>query len=107
VRQQHDLGGMSAGPLELKDDDPAPWAKMMTAIHGALVSRGCYNIDMSRRTVEDLPKEQCDLPYYERWMAGILNLLEETNLLTGDEIETRMAAIKQKLEAENERHAIR
>ena len=100
MRQQNDLGGMSAGPLELKDDDPAPWAKLMTAIHGAVVSRGHYNIDMMRRTMEELPKEQYDLPYYERWMAAILNLLGETNLLTRDEIEARMEVIKQKLEAE-------
>ena len=100
MQQQNDLGGMSAGPLELKDDDAAPWAKLMTAIHGAVVSRGYYNIDMMRRTMEDLPKEQYNLPYYERWMAGILNLLGETDLLTRDEIEARMAAIKQKLEAE-------
>lgn len=100
MQQQNDIGGMSAGPLELIDDDAAPWAKLMTAVHNAVVSRGHYNIDMMRRTMEELPKEQYDLPYYERWMAGILNLLEETNLLTRDEIETRMAAIKQKLEAE-------
>lgn len=100
MRQQNDIGGMPAGELELKDEDAAPWARMMTAVHGAINSRGHYNIDMMRRSMENLPEEQYNLPYYERWMAGILNLLEETNLLTRSEIETRMAEIKQKLEAE-------
>lgn len=99
MRQQNDLGGQPAGDLEIIDEDAAPWAKMLTAIHGAIGSRGHYNIDMMRRSMEALPPEQYNLPYYERWMAGILNLLEENNLLTRAEIDTRMAKIKAELEA--------
>jgi hypothetical protein len=99
VRQQNDLGGLPAGDLEIIDEDAAPWAKMLTAIHGAIGSRGHYNIDMMRRSMESLPPEKYNLPYYERWMAGILILLEETNLLTRAEIDERMEKIKAGLEA--------
>jgi hypothetical protein len=40
LRQQNDLGGLPAGDLEIIDDDATPWAKMLTAIHGAIGSRG-------------------------------------------------------------------
>jgi hypothetical protein len=54
---------------------------------------------MMRRSMESLSPEQYNLPYYERWMAGILILLEENNLLTRAEIDARMVKIKAELEA--------
>lgn len=99
LRLQSDVGGLPAGELEIKDDDAPPWAKLMTAFHGAIGSRGHYSIDMMRRTVEGLTEEEYARPYFERWMTAILKLVQETDLLTLEEIEERMAEIKQKIEA--------
>jgi hypothetical protein len=99
MSRQNDIGGMPAGAVNLSDKESEPWVKKMVAVAGALVSRGHYDIDQMRRTIEDLPKEQYDLPYDERWLAAILHLLEEKNLLTLSEIETRMAGLKRHIEA--------
>ena len=96
---QHDIGGLAAGPIDTSDHEPEPWQKMITAVYGALVSRGYSNVDEMRRTLEGLPQEQYDQPYYERWIEAVCISLAEKNLLTRAEIDARMAEIKTQLEA--------
>jgi hypothetical protein len=96
---QHDIGGLPAGPVDTGDGEPSPWQKMITAVYGAMVSRGHGNVDEMRRVLEDLTPEQYDQPYYERWVEAILISLEEKNLLSVDEVEARMAKIRSELGA--------
>ena len=55
MRGQHDLGGMPAGPIDTNDHETAPWAKLITAIVGAIRSRGYLTIDEMRCCLEGLP----------------------------------------------------
>ena len=98
MQRHHDLGGQPAGPMDLADHEAEPWAKTLTAILVALRLNGIGSIDEMRRNMEDLPPEDYDRPYFERWAEAARNLFAEKGLTTGAEIDERMARIK----AENE-----
>ncbi len=98
MRRQHDLGGVEAGPIDTSSTPTAPWAKLITATVGALRERGLTTVDEMRRSLEDLPGEQYDRSYFERWAEALCDLLEEKGLLTEDEVTTRMAALRRGLE---------
>jgi len=99
MQRQHDLGGKTVGPVETDTPPTAPWAKLITATVGALRQRDLMCVDEMRRALEDLPKEQYDQGYFERWSEALCDLLEEKGLLTHDEVEDRMAALRGTLEA--------
>ena len=90
---QHDIGGLAAGPIDTSDHDPEPWQKMITAVYGALVSRGYSNVDEMRRTLEGLPQEQYDQPYYERWIESIRLIMVEKGVVSEAEIAERIDAL--------------
>lgn len=95
---QHDLGGMPAGPIDPTDSEPPPYGKLFTAINSALRQHDILTIDEVRRHLEDLPKEEYNRSYYDRWGEAMCNLLEEKGILTKSEIEARMNLIKKRLQ---------
>jgi len=99
---QHDIGGKPAGAMELNDPDAPPHGKMFTAINTALRQHDLVTVDELRRHLEGLPKEEYDLPYYERWGEAMCNLLEEKGLVTKAEVEARMEVIKERLQGKND-----
>jgi len=98
MQRQHDLGGLPAGPIDTSEHPTEPWAKLITAIRTALDGHGLMRVDELRRALEDLPKEEYELPYFERWAEAMCNLLEEKGLISRDEVKSRMAAIRTRLE---------
>lgn len=97
--RQHDMGGMEAGPVEIREHEAEPWAKTITAVAGALREGDTMRIDELRRALEDLPPEVYAQDYFERWSEAMVNLLEEKGLLTRAEVVDRMDAIRGRLEA--------
>ena len=93
MRGQHDLGGMPAGLIDTNDHETAPWAKLITAVVGALRSRGYFTIDEMRCSLEGLPEDVYNQPYFERWAEALGNILEEKDIVTRQEVENRMAQI--------------
>lgn len=98
-QRQHDMGGMEAGSMEIREHDAEPWAKTITAIAGALREDDTMRIDELRRALEDLPPEVYAQDYFERWSEAIINLLEEKGLITRAEVVQRMETIRNRLEA--------
>lgn len=95
----HDMGGrFGDGPVDPgTPDDPKfdldwhPRAMALTLATGAL---GSWNIDMSRRARESVaPKDYARFSYYEKWMAGVADLLVETGLLTREELAGEVEAV--------------
>ena len=99
MQRQHDMGGMPAGPVEPDSPPTRPWAKLITATVGALREKKLMTVDEMRRALEDLPPEQYDRDYFERWAEALTDLLEEKGLASHDEIETRMNEIRRRLES--------
>ena len=99
MKPQHDLGGEPAGRIDLSDQEAEPFGKLFTAIFSALRQHDVMSVDELRRTLEDLPKDAYDQPYYERWGEALCNLLEEKAAVSRAEIEQRMAELKMRIEA--------
>jgi nitrile hydratase subunit beta len=101
----HDLGGMHGfGPVVREPDEPvfhAPWEGTVYAINRLAMGVGLYNIDEMRHGIERLPPAQyLGSTYYERWLATIEQNLVEKGVLSTDEIEARLAALREHPEAE-------
>ena len=91
----HDLGGMHGlGPVnpEPEADEPvfhAAWEKRAFALTLAAGFLGKWNIDSARHARErQHAADYIANSYYENWLAGLLTLLEESNLASGQELET-------------------
>jgi nitrile hydratase len=88
----HDMGGrFGDGPLPREDDESRIFAKdwhgralALTVAAGAL---GKWNIDASRHVKECLPPaDYARFGYYEKWLAGLANLLVEHGIASPEEI---------------------
>lgn len=95
-RRYHDMGGLPAGPVENAAHDAEPWQKLITACRNALGDRYC-RVDELRRAIEDLPPEQYDLPYFEKWACAMVNLFTEKDLFTRDELAAKMDEIRRRM----------
>jgi len=89
----HDMGGMHGmGPIEHEKNEPvfhARWEGRVYALVRATGAWGKWNIDASRHSRELIPAtEYLRMSYYEKWFAGLLDLLLERGLATRAEIET-------------------
>ena len=88
----HDMGGrFGDGPVPREEDETRTFAQgwhgralALTVAAGAL---GKWNIDASRHMRECLPPaDYARFGYYEKWLAGLANLLVEHGIASTDEI---------------------
>ena len=87
----HDMGGrFGDGPVVPEPEGPVfekDWHARALAFTLAAGSLGQWNIDISRHARERLsPKDYARFSYYEKWMAGLADLLVETGVLTEEEL---------------------
>ena len=91
MRAMHDLGGLSAGPVERDEHDPSLAERRVDALMMLLMGHGVFNVDEMRRTIESLPRDVYERhDYYERWLLTLERLLIEKGVLTAEEIEARL-----------------
>lgn len=101
-RAVHDVGGLEFGPIDRTEHDLALWEKRVDAMLVLLTGprKGAFKIDAMRRVIEDYGQQQYDTTaYYEKWIRAIRNLVIEQEILTREEIETRIAAVEQEMRA--------
>jgi len=85
-RAVHDVGGLDLGPIDRTEHEPSYYEQ---------------RVDALRRTIEDYAQQEYDgTGYYDRWVRALRNLLVEQEVLTRDEIEARVAAVRDRLIAE-------
>ena len=64
---------------------------------GALRERRLTKVDEMRRAIEDLPADDYRrLAYFEKWAVAVSTLVVEKGLMTRDEIDRRIAALKER-----------
>lgn len=91
-RPVHDMGGLSGGPV-LPDADSATvfsaeWHGRALAVTILAAAHGKWNLDASRHARETLPAEDYErYSYYEKWMAGLANLLVRHELIAADDLQ--------------------
>lgn len=87
----HDMGGQHGhGPIAPEADEPvfhATWEARALALTIAAGAWGRWNIDVSRHARERIaPAEYLRMSYYEKWIAGLEELLVTTGLVTTEEL---------------------
>lgn len=87
----HDMGGrFGDGPVVPEEEGVvfhADWHPRALAITVAMGPLGQWNLDMSRHAREGLsPKDYTRFSYYEKWLAGLANLLVEKEVVSAGEL---------------------
>ena len=88
----HDMGGrFGDGPVPREDDEArsfaTDWHGRALALTVAAGALGKWNIDASRHMRECLPpQDYARFGYYEKWLAGLANLLVEHGIASPEEI---------------------
>lgn len=85
------MGGQADGPV-VPDANSAPvfsaeWHGRALAVTILAAAHGKWNLDASRHARETLPEEDYRrYSYYEKWMAGLANLLVRHELISADDL---------------------
>lgn len=96
-RRVNDVGGQVDGVLHLDEHAVTLHEKRIDALVMLLTSPkvDAFKVDALRRAIEQNTIEDYrKFGYYDKWIRAIRDLLVEQNILTHDEIETRIAAIR-------------
>jgi hypothetical protein len=93
----HDMGGMHGmGPIVEDKNEPVfhhEWEGRIFAMNLAMGAWRKWNIDASRHARELIPPaEYLRMSYYEKWVAGLIELIVKSELVTRDEIESAAPA---------------
>jgi nitrile hydratase subunit beta len=93
----HDLGGMHGmGPIQPERNEPvfhARWEARVFAMVRAMGAWRKWNIDASRHQRELIPAaEWLRMSYYEKWLAGLIELMIAKGLVTRAEVESGRAS---------------
>jgi nitrile hydratase subunit beta len=91
VNGGQDLGGAHGhGPVKPEPNEPVfhdAWEKRAFALTLAMGMPGGWNIDMARFARENRsPADYLAMSYYQIWLAGLIDLIEERGLAGEDEI---------------------
>ncbi|MGC1494367.1 MAG: nitrile hydratase subunit beta [Sulfitobacter sp.] len=92
----HDMGGrFGDGPVIPEAEDVkfhADWHQRALAVTLAAGSLGKWNIDVSRHARECLaPMDYARFSYYEKWMAGLTDMLVNKGVVTREELAGQIA----------------
>ncbi len=92
-----DVGGLPADIVPREEVPQLFWEKHMIAMFNVLWSKGVFNLDEFRRTVESMPLERYKKSrFYDRRTDGMTDLLVEKGIIDRDELETRTQAVLRK-----------
>lgn len=93
----NDIGGENWGPISTAQETTPEWAKLSTALRGALGEKGAglVNLHEGRRAREEMGREQYHaLSYFELGMQAIHDILVQKNIITEQEIAARIITLK-------------
>lgn len=99
-RGYHDIGGLAAGPVPQELTEARPWEKLSIVLSNALGTRGSKVIctDETRRSREEMGVQLYnETSYFARGTEALTLLLLEKGVVTRQELETRMAAVAQRI----------
>ncbi len=92
MTRPHDMGGRFGDPAITPDAHDAPvfeqdWHARALAVTLACGALGQWNIDTSRHARECLaPNDYARFSYYEKWLAGLADLLVAQGVLSRDDL---------------------
>lgn len=93
-RRWHDMGGQTAGDIDLSEHDHALWEKRVDALCILATERGLFTVDGLRRALEDMGEEAFEtMSYYERWIASVNQNLVEAGTYSLEELGRKMETV--------------
>lgn len=100
-RAVHDVGGLDLGRIDRSEHAQTYYEKRVDALMMLMTVHQAFRVDAMRRVIEEYAQQEYDgIGYYDRWVKALRNLLVEQEVLTRDEIEARVAAVRERLIAE-------
>ena len=103
MRGPHDIGGLPEGPVDPQDHVLTFWDKQVDGLRAAVGEQGLMSSHESRRAIESLGDDaHLTLAYYERWTAALCRNMIDRGVLTQDEVDAKVAAVRARLEATGE-----
>jgi nitrile hydratase len=91
----HDLGGADFGAVKRNDHHRSDADKRVDAMQYTLRAHGYWCVDEMRRAIESIPRDDyLNITYYQKWLAALYILVKEKNLLSQEEIDTRLALLR-------------
>jgi hypothetical protein len=100
-RVVNDVGGLHFNTIDQSEHELTFYEKRVDAMLMVLVGNSVFRIDALRRAIESYAEQEYDgIPYYDRWMKAIRDLLIEQEVLDADAIEVRISEVCDRLEKE-------
>jgi len=97
TKAYHDVGGDDFGPVPMIDGDYQLWEKRVDAMMRLLSSPdvALMRVDELRRGIETLGEAAYNAePYYGKWARSLAKIMVEKGVLTQDELDARIAALR-------------
>lgn len=97
-RRQHDLGGLALGTIDRHEHPRTLYEMRVDSMLMLLTNPGCgaFKVDALRRAIENYSRlDYENLPYYDRWVKAIRQLLVEQEVLTDAQIDARLQSIRE------------
>lgn len=93
----HDLGGWRLGPIDRAEHPRTLYEMRVDALVMLLTNPACgaFKVDALRRAIENYASSEYEsLPYYDRWLKAIRQLLVEQHVLTDAQIDARIELLR-------------
>ena len=97
TKAYHDVGGDDFGPVQMIDGEYQLWEKRVDAMMRLLSSPdvALMRVDELRRGIETLGEAAYNAePYYGKWARSLAKIMVEKGVLTQDELDARIAALR-------------
>ena len=97
TKAYHDVGGDDFGPVPMIDGEYQLWEKRVDAMMRVLSSPdvALMRVDELRRGIETLGEAAYNAePYYGKWARSLAKIMVEKGVLTQDELDARIAALR-------------
>ena len=101
MNSAHDVGGMQGfGPVVREENEPvfhAEWERSIFATHVLAIAQGLSGpVDSNRHAIERMGNiDYLDTSYYEHWLVGTQARLLENGVITEDELQARIEAVRE------------
>ena len=92
------MAGLDAGAIDRTGHDLAHWERVVDAIIYLLLQKGVMaDVAQLRTGIEELGPDVYErLTYYERWAASAAKACLDAGVVTGDELQQRIAAVRER-----------
>ncbi len=94
----HDIGGLDFGAIDRGEHPPTTFERRVDALMLLMIGpSGAFRVDALRRAIEAYNEtDYAHLAYYEKWVRALRILLVEQGVLTDEQIDARIAALRER-----------